>query len=103
MSSSALLHPEATSVLQMAEALQHLHALGIAHMDVKPDNIFTTGAGAYKLGDFGLARPLGQCQEAMQLEEGDSRCVLVMNVFCVSDCTESGDVALSQCPCLDSC
>lgn len=57
----------------MAQALQHLHSKGIAHMDVKPDNILTTGDSAYKLGDFGLARPLGSCEGAAQLEEGDSR------------------------------
>ena len=58
----------------MAQALQHLHSKGIAHMDVKPDNMFTVGEGVYKLGDFGLARPLGPCPDALQLEEGDSRC-----------------------------
>ena len=58
---------------QMAQALQHLHSRGIGHMDVKPDNILTSGDGVYKLGDFGLARPLGSCEGAAQLEEGDSR------------------------------
>ena len=43
-------------LLQMASALQHLHSRGIAHMDVKPDNIYSTEDGQFKLGDFGLSR-----------------------------------------------
>lgn len=58
----------------MAEALQHLHARGIAHLDVKPDNIYTTRDGAYKLGDFGLACPRGGVTHTLSPEEGDSRC-----------------------------
>ncbi len=56
----------------MAEALQHLHARGIVHMDVKPDNIYTTKQGIYKLGDFGLAT-CRSLQRNVALEEGDSR------------------------------
>ena len=46
------------SAMQMASALQHLHSKGIAHMDVKPDNIYSTEDGQFKLGDFGLATSL---------------------------------------------
>lgn len=63
---------------QMADALQHLHARAIAHLDVKPDNIYTTPAGAFKLGDFGLATPRGGGAVAectLSPDEGDSRCV----------------------------
>jgi len=38
-----------------AAALAHLHACGIAHLDVKPDNIFDCGGGRYALGDLGTA------------------------------------------------
>ena len=64
--------------VQVAEALQHLHARGIMHMDVKPDNIYTTSGGTYKLGDFGLATCRGSSGHA-QLQEGDSRSVALPN------------------------
>ncbi|GAQ82430.1 Cyclin-dependent kinase WEE1 [Klebsormidium nitens] len=53
---------------QMAEALQHLHARGIAHLDLKPDNIYVSD-GSYKLGDFGRAVRA----DSVGVEEGDSR------------------------------
>ncbi len=76
----------------MAEALQHLHARGIAHLDVKPDNIYTTPDGAYKLGDFGLACPRGGVTHTLSPEEGDSRCAgcTACQAFCArtAACTQ---------------
>ena len=45
------------SLEQMASALMHTHELGLAHLDVKPDNIYRslTDPSIFKLGDFGLA------------------------------------------------
>jgi hypothetical protein len=40
---------------QLAGALQHAHAAGIVHRDVKPANVWLTREGTAKLGDFGLA------------------------------------------------
>ncbi|GAA0172444.1 non-receptor serine/threonine protein kinase [Lithospermum erythrorhizon] len=54
---------------QIAKALQHMHERGIAHLDVKPDNIYVR-EGAYKLGDFGCSSLL---DSSLPIEEGDAR------------------------------
>ena len=44
----------ATHVYQdIASALRHMHDKGIAHLDVKPENIFRGSDGRWKLGDLG--------------------------------------------------
>lgn len=73
---------------QIGDALAHLHRRGIAHMDVKPDNILTgldqnrggggggsddAGSTHFKLADFGLATPLGPGAAFLPPDEGDSR------------------------------
>ena len=44
---------------QAAQGLAFLHAHGVMHLDVKPDNIYLSAAGGgavcYRIGDFGLA------------------------------------------------
>ncbi|MCZ7645597.1 MAG: serine/threonine protein kinase [Planctomycetota bacterium] len=44
--------------LALADALAHMHALGIHHRDVKPENILIARDGAPKLADLGLAKGL---------------------------------------------
>jgi serine/threonine protein kinase/tetratricopeptide (TPR) repeat protein len=41
--------------VQAAEALEHAHALGIVHRDVKPANLIVDGQGKLWVTDFGLA------------------------------------------------
>ncbi|HEV8631814.1 MAG TPA: protein kinase [Thermoanaerobaculia bacterium] len=43
-------------VAQIASALDHLHARGIVHRDVKPGNVLVTEDGRLKITDFGVAR-----------------------------------------------
>ena len=40
---------------EIARALEHAHARGVVHRDLKPGNVWFTDAGAAMLGDFGLA------------------------------------------------
>ncbi|KAG0577684.1 hypothetical protein KC19_5G173000 [Ceratodon purpureus] len=54
---------------QMASALSVMHAKGLVHLDLKPDNIYVLN-GVYKLGDFGRAT---RADRSMDIEEGDSR------------------------------
>ncbi|HEY3967285.1 MAG TPA: FHA domain-containing serine/threonine-protein kinase [Planctomycetaceae bacterium] len=42
-------------VRQTAEGLQHAHAAGLVHRDVKPGNLLVDAKGAIKILDFGLA------------------------------------------------
>jgi serine/threonine-protein kinase len=49
-------------VEQLARALEHAHARGVIHRDLKPDNILLAEDGTPKVADFGLAKQLGSAR-----------------------------------------
>ncbi|MGP1310831.1 MAG: serine/threonine-protein kinase [Phycisphaerales bacterium] len=56
-------------IIQVAEALEHAHAKGLVHRDVKPKNIMISKSGVVKLADMGLARAISD-REAAEAEAG---------------------------------
>ncbi|HEV8551043.1 MAG TPA: serine/threonine-protein kinase [Polyangiaceae bacterium] len=56
--------PERALVLleQLTDGLTEIHAAGVIHRDLNPNNVLCCGSGAaemFKISDFGIARPLG--------------------------------------------
>ena len=45
-------------VSQVASALEHAHAQGVVHRDVKPANVILEAGGRARLADFGIARTI---------------------------------------------
>ncbi|CAM9352141.1 unnamed protein product [Phaeothamnion confervicola] len=54
----------------IVEGLYHIHRHGLVHLDIKPSNIFLSGCGRLKIGDFGMATAYGQ--PAGEGNEGDT-------------------------------
>ena len=52
----------------VARALEHSHAAGVVHRDIKPGNILIAKDGRIKITDFGLAREVGH--QEVPLEDG---------------------------------
>ncbi|KAJ7496138.1 hypothetical protein B0H11DRAFT_2001986 [Mycena galericulata] len=42
-------------IVDLSNGLQFIHNAGVIHLDLKPSNIFVTGEGRFKIGDFGMA------------------------------------------------
>ncbi|CAK5279921.1 unnamed protein product [Mycena citricolor] len=52
--------------IQMLDGLAYLHAQGIVHRDIKPDNILLDHRGLIKFADFGAAKILAKNQRTFQ-------------------------------------
>ena len=50
--------------LDVCGALEHIHAAGVVHRDVKPDNIMLMPDGSAKLMDFGIAQIMTEADSA---------------------------------------
>jgi tetratricopeptide (TPR) repeat protein len=61
-------------VVQVLDALAHVHARGVLHRDIKPDNILVTrtegGSLHAKVLDFGIAAALGEADATRLTAEG---------------------------------
>ena len=71
-----ILTPQSTVwsyLVDLLQALQHLHEHNHIHMDIKPENIFIGRDGICKVGDFGLMLDLSAADARKQAMEGDSR------------------------------
>ena len=51
--------------IDMCRALELCQKYNIIHRDVKPENIFVSGGGDFKLGDFGIARTVEKTMSGM--------------------------------------
>jgi len=66
-------------IFQVASGLNHFHSQQLVHLDIKPENLFLTEDGIYKIGDLGLTTfsEESDVQERSlssgDLSEGDSR------------------------------
>ncbi len=73
------LDPEVACAIacELADALEHVHARGFVHKDVKPDNVLLARGGEVKLIDFGIATR-ARAKEATAILPVDERGALAM-------------------------
>eukprot|EP00871_Galdieria_phlegrea_P005613 jgi/Galph1/6052/GphlegSOOS_G4746.1 len=65
-------------LFQVLQGLHFLHSRQVVHLDIKPENIYLTKEGLYKIGDFGLVTSISDGRQNLadfskDICEGDSR------------------------------
>mmetsp|Transcript_8670 Transcript_8670/g.38579 ORF Transcript_8670/g.38579 Transcript_8670/m.38579 type:complete len:523 (-) Transcript_8670:3325-4893(-) len=58
---------------QLASGLQNFHERRLVHLDLKPENLYLTREGIYKIGDLGLTTLIDHIESPDDLVEGDGR------------------------------
>ncbi|KAK7005642.1 kinase-like domain-containing protein [Favolaschia claudopus] len=58
-------------MVDLSSGLQFIHSAGVIHLDLKPSNIFVTGSGRFKIGDFGMASIWPRTSTAATTSAGD--------------------------------
>ena len=81
----------------IAAALDHLHARGLAHLDVRPENVIVTPDGEVKLIDFGVAQAAGAMQESADGVALDSVAYLAPEQVCGEPVSAATDVFALGC------
>ena len=51
--------------ISIGEGLEHAHAMGIVHCDIKPHNVIITNTGRVQVTDFGIARAMNSTNTVM--------------------------------------
>jgi mitosis inhibitor protein kinase SWE1 len=54
----------------VTSGLEHIHACGLVHLDIKPANLLIASNGNVKIADFGIALDQGKHEDG---REGDAR------------------------------
>jgi serine/threonine protein kinase len=59
------MHAHTQVLLQVVHGLDHLHALGYMHLNVKPSNVLMFSDGGVKLTDFGVLGNSSLCRSPL--------------------------------------
>ncbi|MDQ3227824.1 MAG: serine/threonine protein kinase, partial [Chloroflexota bacterium] len=83
---------EVVPLLQgIAAGLDHLHARGLVHLDVRPENVIVTPDGGVKLVDFGIAQTAGMMQDTTDGVAPDNVAYLAPEQTCGEPVTAATD------------
>jgi hypothetical protein len=81
----------------LAAALDHLHARGLVHLDVRPENVVITPDGEAKLVDFGIAQTAGTIQSQADSGAPTSAAYLAPEQTCGEPVSAATDVFALGC------